>query len=151
MKLLFVCLGNICRSPLAEAIAKSLIQKEGLNITCDSAGTSGLHKGEQADIRVRNEAQKKGYEVTSLSRPFEQKDFDNFNWIIVMDNFNFKDVLKLSRNKQDQKKILKMADFCKEHDIVADPYYGNKKDFEQLVEVLEEGCNNLLKKLSAKA
>ena len=151
MKLLFVCLGNICRSPAAEAIMNKLIEERGLTnqIICDSAGTSQYHSGYQADPRMKKHAKTKGYNITSISRSFETGDFDQFDWIITMDNSNYKNVLSLAIKKEHEKKILKMADFCKIKtcDFIPDPYYGEDKSFLDVIILLEDSCSHLLQDL----
>lgn len=151
MKLLFVCLGNICRSPAAEAIMNKFIEQKGLTkkILCDSAGTSQYHAGYPADPRMRKHAQKKGYYITSLSRAFEKTDFNEFDWIITMDDSNYKNVLSLAGGEEHKKKILKMADFCKTKncDFIPDPYYGEDKAFLDVIALLEDSCSELLQYL----
>ena len=151
MKLLFVCLGNICRSPAAEAIMNKLIEERNLTdqIICDSAGTSQHHAGHQADPRMRKHAKAKGYNITSISRSFETEDFNTFDWIITMDDSNYKNVSSRATKKQDKKKILKMADFCtiKPCDFIPDPYYEKDQGFLNVIFLLEDSCSQLLKYL----
>ena len=151
MQILFVCLGNICRSPTAEVIMNQLIEKSGLQekIICDSAGTSDYHAGEKADHRMRKCASKRGYHITSLSRPIDSQDFTQFDYIITMDDSNFKNVQNLAPIPQHRKKILKMADYCKIKNcsFIPDPYSGGEKGFFQVIDLLEEACSNLLKEL----
>ena len=150
MQILFVCLGNICRSPTAEAIMNHLITQTGLQekIICDSAGTSDYHAGEQADHRMRKYASQRGYHITSISRPIELQDFTQFDYIITMDDSNFKNVQDLAPTPH-RKKILKMADYCKAQNcsFIPDPYSGEEKGFFQVIDLLEEACLNLLKEL----
>lgn len=151
MKLLFVCLGNICRSPAAEAIMNKLIEEKNLTdqIICDSAGTSQHHAGHQADPRMRKYAKTKGYNITSISRAFETEDFSHFDWIITMDDSNYENVLFRTTKEQDKKKILKMADFCiaKNCDFIPDPYYEGDQGFLNVISLLEDSCSQLLKYL----
>lgn len=151
MKLLFVCLGNICRSPAAEAIMNKLIEEKGLKnqIICDSAGTSQHHAGYPADPRMRKHAKTKGYNITSISRSFEKGDFDQFDWIITMDDSNYTNVFSLAIREEDKQKILKMADFCKTKncDFIPDPYYGEDKSFLGVISLLEDSCFHLLRYL----
>jgi protein-tyrosine phosphatase len=97
VKVLFVCWGNICRSPSAEAVFNAIVQKEGLShqISVDSAGTISTHSGEPADMRMRRHAIKRGYKLDSISRIIEPTDFDQFNYIIAMDNKNVTDLKHL--------------------------------------------------------
>ena len=149
MKLLFVCLGNICRSPAAEAIMNKLLEREGLHITCDSAGTSPYHAGHPADPRMKEQARKKGYNITSISRSFEIEDFEKFDWIITMDDSNYKDIILLAKTQKHRKKVLRMADFCKikNCDFIPDPYYGKDQSFKNVISLLENACSHLLDKI----
>ncbi len=151
MKILFVCFGNICRSPAAEAIMNTFLEKEGLTkqVTCDSAGTSEHHAGHPADPRMIQEAKTKGHNIESLSRTFEKEDFNRFDWIITMDDHNYENVLSLAQNTEQEKKVLKMASFCKRKtcDFIPDPYYGETESFKNIISLLEDGCSHLLEKL----
>ncbi|MDD4227735.1 MAG: low molecular weight protein-tyrosine-phosphatase [Mariniphaga sp.] len=151
-KILFVCMGNICRSPSAEAVFKSTAQREGLSdqFEIDSAGTGAWHVGEKADMRMQKHAIKRGYSLTSISRQFNpETDFDAFDIIIGMDNQNIEDLKKLARNEDDLDKICKMTDFSKEwsYDNVPDPYYGGEDGFELVLDLLEDASTGLLEKL----
>ncbi|MFY9151886.1 MAG: low molecular weight protein-tyrosine-phosphatase [Prolixibacteraceae bacterium] len=153
-RVLFVCLGNICRSPSAEAVFKALIEKHGLekDLECDSAGTLAYHAGEPADYRMRQFAQKRGYDLTSISRPVNVRtDFDRFDYIIGMDKQNVRDLKSLSRHENDRKKIYLMTDFARNtnFDSVPDPYYGGDAGFETVLDILEDSCDGLLRKLQA--
>ncbi len=147
--ILFVCLGNICRSPLAEAIMNDFIEQEGLTdeISCDSAGILNYHQGQPADNRMKSHAKRRGYKITSISRPVDPAtDFDNFDMIIGMDQQNIRDLKFMARNKRDMEKIFLMTDFLKgsEHDSVPDPYYGGEEGFELVLDILEDACAELL-------
>src|ERR1035437_2760440 len=114
-QVLFVCLGNICRSPSAEAVFNELIRKNGFGseLQCDSAGTAAYHAGDQAHYRMKQYAQKRGYRLTSISRPVDREsDFDRFDYIIGMDRQNIRDLKAMARNENDRKKIFLMTDFC---------------------------------------
>ncbi len=148
-KILFVCLGNICRSPSAEAVFKGLVKKRGLDgqFTVDSAGTSGWHVGEPADRRMQKHAVKRSYSLDSISRQFDpDADFHRFDLIIAMDDENVLALKKLARDGADLKKIYKMTDFSIEwsYSEVPDPYYGGEEGFELVLDLLEDACSGLL-------
>lgn len=148
-KILFVCLGNICRSPSAEAVFRGLIEKEGIqnDFVIDSAGITDYHAGEPADERMQKHALKRGYNLTSISRQIDpDSDFDQFDMIIGMDNQNMRDLEELANGGPGVNKIFKMTDFCHKcyYDEVPDPYYGGDAGFELVLDLLEEACNGLL-------
>jgi len=155
-KILFVCLGNICRSPSAEAVFTGLVKNEGLAeyFEIDSAGTSGWHAGEPADQRMQSHAIKRGYNLSSRSRKFDpQSDFDHFDMIIGMDDANVDTLRQMARNAGDLKKIHKMTDFARQfdYDEVPDPYYGGYEGFELVLDLLEDACQGLIKELNNSA
>jgi protein-tyrosine phosphatase len=146
---LFVCLGNICRSPSAEAVFNGLIKKEGLtgSIRCDSAGIADYHIGEQADPRMQSHAMRRGYRLTSIARKFNPgTDFDAFDYIVGMDDENVNDLRNLASSTKDLDKIYKITDFSSEagHESVPDPYYGGTDGFELVLDILEDACEGLL-------
>lgn len=146
-KLLFVCMGNICRSPAAEGIMKSIIQKNNFEefIEVDSAGTLDYHSGELPDPRMRRHAKNRGYDLVSRARVFTSLDFKKYYKIIVMDNQNYADVTLLTSDKNDIDKVFMFTNFCTKFDIptVPDPYYGGETGFEFVLDMLEDGCDNL--------
>jgi protein-tyrosine phosphatase len=141
-KILFVCLGNICRSPSAEGVFKHIVEKKGAasEFFIDSAGTSAWHAGEKADPRMRKHAKKRGIELTSISRKFVEEDFDKFDYIIAMDRENMEEMKRMARNKTDLDKLYFMTDFSKKYkyDHVPDPYYGGEEGFELVLDLLED-------------
>ncbi len=150
-KILFVCLGNICRSPSAEAVFTAIVEKEGVaeNFEIDSAGTGGWHVGRPADKRMQNHAVKRGYNLTSIARQFNPDiDFDRFDMIIAMDDENVLSLKSMARDENDLKKIYKMTDFSKEWNYkeVPDPYYGGEEGFELVLDLLEDATRGLLEK-----
>ncbi len=148
-RLLFVCLGNICRSPAAEGVMRHLAQREGLGdrIECDSAGTYGGHAGEKADARMRRAAAARGYELTHRSRMIRTGDFDRFDMILTMDDSNYERVHRLAPSVEAAAKIYRMTSFCRSHpgvDHVPDPYYEGAEGFERVLDLLEDACEGLL-------
>jgi protein-tyrosine phosphatase len=149
---LFVCLGNICRSPSAEAVFNAVIKKNGLEheISCDSAGTAAYHEGEPADHRMKQFARKRGYELTSISRPVNPSaDFDRFDYIVGMDRMNVRDLKSMARSESDKKKVSLMSEYCthSKNDSVPDPYYGGASGFELVLDILEDACEGLLNQI----
>jgi protein-tyrosine phosphatase len=152
-RILFVCLGNICRSPGAEAVFTHLVEMKGLKdeFIIDSAGLGAWHVGEKADYRMRQFGQKRGYHLTSIARAFEPGDFDQFDMIIGMDAQNIRDLKSRARNNQDKQKIYAMTDFCsnRNYHSVPDPYFGGDAGFDLVLDILEDACEGLLKKIQA--
>ncbi len=151
-KILFVCLGNICRSPAAEGIMKTISQKNGMKdkLFIDSAGTIAYHAGENPDARMVMHALKRGYVLDHKARKFNpEKDFQYFDYIVTMDNQNNADIKSLDINGIYKNKIFKMTDFSKEFKVneVPDPYYSGPEGFENVIDILEDACNGLLKKI----
>lgn len=151
VKILFVCLGNICRSPSAEAIMKSLVEQAGMehDIEIDSAGLLSYHQGSLPDERMRAHARKRGYELISRSRPIETDDFFTFDLIIGMDDANIDELQQRAPGVEEAKKICRMTDYCRwiQMDHVPDPYYGGHSGFEMVLDLLEDACDGLLEKL----
>jgi protein-tyrosine phosphatase len=152
-KILFVCTGNICRSPGAEAIFKQMVNNKRLDkeFEIESAGTIGYHVGEPADKRMRAHAKKRGYNLTGISRKFNpNSDFDHFDLIIAMDNEHISSLKKSARNADDLQKIHRMTDFKKgwDYDEIPDPYYGGEEGFELVLDLLEDSCEGLLENLT---
>jgi len=150
MKVLFVCLGNICRSPAAEGVFRKMISDHNLNhlIAHDSCGTGGWHEGEPPDGRMIEHAKKRGYDLSDLVarqiRP--EKDFNNFDLILTMDESNAINVRRLTKDPLHLKKIKAFTSYCNIHDIseVPDPYYKDEIGFELVLDILEDGCEQLV-------
>jgi protein-tyrosine phosphatase len=144
--ILFVCMGNICRSPTAEGVFRKLVSDAGREseFEIDSAGTIGYHAGGRADHRMRAAAESRGYSLESIARRITVADFDRFDLIVTMDNENFRDVS--SMNTGSRANIVRMCDYCHEFDEteVPDPYYGGKAGFHTVIDILEDACANLL-------
>ena len=131
-----------------------LISEDGLEnlIECDSAGTQGYHVGEPADSRMRKHAQIRGYDLSSRSRKLHpESDFPYYDWILVMDDRNYEDVLGLDSSREYAYKISKMTDFCQTMKVneVPDPYYGGDAGFELVIDILEDACAGLMERLKA--
>ncbi|MCY4643317.1 MAG: low molecular weight phosphotyrosine protein phosphatase [Bacteriovoracales bacterium] len=152
-RLLFVCLGNICRSPAAHAIMEKGVKDRGLDhrFFIDSAGTSGWHQGKLPDSRMRAHGLKRGFELTSLSRPFVPEDFEKFDHIYCMDRSNLQNVLALTRDETQKSKVRLMCEYAKNFpdEEVPDPYHGSDDGFKYVFDLLEEACEELLKELTS--
>lgn len=154
-KLLFVCLGNICRSPSAENIMNHLIAQRGLEdqIECDSAGTSAYHIGSAPDRRMAAAAAKQGIKLQGRARQFKQEDFEAFDLILAMDKDNYSNILYLDQENQYKDKVRLMCNFCTRHPNISevpDPYYGGPEGFNQVIDLLMDGCEGLLDQLKIK-
>lgn len=151
MKILFVCLGNICRSSSAEEVMRTFVKREGLEekIEVDSAGILNYHQGELPDSRMRMHAYHRGYELTHRSRPVCTEDFLNFDLIIGMDDRNIQDLKDRAPSPEAEKKIRRMTDYCRTKlvDYVPDPYYGGAQGFETVLDILEDACEGLLEEI----
>lgn len=148
-RILFVCMGNICRSPAAEAIMEKVIADKNLTvqIEVDSAGTIDYHCGEPADSRMIESAESKGYKIDSIARQFDSTiDFSKFDYIVTMDDENFDDISSMDIQNEYHNKIFKMVDFCKTYKIdeVPDPYFSGQAGFEHVLEILEDATDGLL-------
>jgi protein-tyrosine phosphatase len=146
-KILMVCLGNICRSPLAEGILKSKLSKQHFII--DSAGTANYHIGNPPDKRSVEVAKKYGLDISNLKgRQFGISDFDNFDWIYVMDESNYNNVIKLARTEEDIAKVKFILNEIhpNQNYAVPDPYYGGDEGFENVYNMLDEACDIISKK-----
>lgn len=150
-RILFVCLGNICRSPMAEAVMLRKVSDAGLSdkFLIDSAGTSSYHIGDLPDMRMRQFARQCGYDLTHRARRVCSDDFFDFDMLIGMDDQNVADLEDLAPEPEAKKKIFRMADFTNIHglDYVPDPYYGGADGFRLVIEMLEDGCAELLDRL----
>lgn len=145
-----VCLGNICRSPLAEGILRHKILQNKLMAQVDSAGTSDFHIGERPDRRSQKNALDHGIDISSLrGRQFGIDDFDNFDRIFCMDTSNYSNVLNLARNEQDKSKVELILNISKPglNMSVPDPYFGGEDGFETVFHLLDEACDILVNNL----
>lgn len=150
ISVLFVCLGNICRSPAAEAIFLKLLNSQGLqdDFLVDSAGTGSWHVGKDADSRMRLAAKQRGIMITSKARQIDINDFINFNYILAMDNSNFENIMKI-KNRESQSnfsKVIKLQEFSSSFSEkeVPDPYFGGEEGFNYVLDILEDSVSGFL-------
>ncbi len=148
-KILMVCLGNICRSPMAEGIMRYKLEQMGMEVMVDSAGTGGWHSGENPDKRAIKNMKEHGIDISTLvARQFTPADFDRFDLILAMDESNYEDILKQSTDPKKRNKvklILKYTD-RKSDFSVPDPWYGDQDGFETVFHMLDNACEQVIKK-----
>jgi len=148
-KILFVCWGNICRSPTAENVMRTVIEREGLHdeIEVDSAGTLHLHAGHPPDPRMSAAAEGRGYVMEGRARGIEIEDFSNFDLILVMDFDNHAEVMAMKEDSGGGKGEVRLfCEFCETFDdeVVPDPYYGGPEGFEKVLDLVEDGCRGIV-------
>ena len=152
-RVLFVCMGNICRSPTGEGVLKKRADDRGLadRVEVDSAGTIAYHAGERADGRMRRAAEKRGYRLDSVARQFERADFDRFDLIVAMDRSNLADILSVDGSGAHEEKVRLLSDFIGGEwpRDVPDPYYGGASGFETVYEMVRRSCQALLDRIRA--
>lgn len=147
--LLFICLGNICRSPAAEGVMKAKVHAAGLDADyyIDSAGIGDWHVGQLPDSRMRERASLRGYRLNSRARQICVEDFDDFDMLLVMDRENYRIVTSKAPNDEARKKVCMLTDYLSIHkgtDVVPDPYYGDLSDFDYALDLIEDACEGLL-------
>lgn len=151
-RLLFVCLGNICRSPSAENIMNHLLIEASQTdaIACDSAGTSSYHIGAAPDRRMQAAANRRGIQLRGAARQFAADDFEEFDLILAMDHSNYQDILARDRDGQYQNKVKMMCDYAQSHpdQEVPDPYYGGIDGFDYVIDLLLDACSGLLAEIN---
>ncbi|MBR4829225.1 MAG: low molecular weight phosphotyrosine protein phosphatase [Muribaculaceae bacterium] len=150
--ILFVCLGNICRSPAAQAVLQRMVDERGLadRFLIDSAGTGGYHIGDLPDKRMRVHARPRGYELTHRARRVQSYDFEDFDLIVGMDAANVDDLCRLAATIEQQDKVVMMGNYIRQfpnYDYVPDPYYEGSEGFELVLDLLEDACDNLLNQI----
>jgi protein-tyrosine phosphatase len=148
VSVLFVCMGNICRSPTAQGVFRNLVEKEGLShlIHTDSAGTIAYHVGEQPDRRARQTALKRGVDLSDLrARRSRSEDFEAFDYVIAMDRTNYNDLLEICPPGHEERLHL-LLDFAphRPEDEVPDPYYGGVAGFDRVFDLVEDASRGLL-------
>ena len=153
IRILFVCLGNICRSPAADGMMHEIVREAGVadRFEIDSAGTGGWHVGQLPDERMRVHARRRGLELTHHCRQVKENDFDEFDLIIGMDAQNVRDLRRLAPTVEDEDKVVAMGEFLDPgmgFDHVPDPYYEGAEGFERVLDLLYYGCHRLLAMLS---
>jgi len=152
-RLLFVCLGNIIRSPLAENLFRYQAEQARVdgNYSVDSAGTAAYHVGEPPDSRMQRTAESHGVSDGGTARQVQKSDFDEFDWIVAMDRQNRRDLLQIAGTPEKQAKIRLMREFDPEQDDpdIPDPYYGGAEGFENTYQIVERSVHGLLEALEA--
>jgi protein-tyrosine phosphatase len=153
VRLCFVCLGNICRSPTAEGVMRALVERAGLAsaIEIDSAGTGAWHVGEPADERARAAAARRGFELTSVARRVMRADFDRFDYLIAMDRENLIALERMAPDEAARGKVRLLRSFdpaAPRGAAVPDPYYGGADGFDQVVDICEAACRGLLEHIA---
>jgi protein-tyrosine phosphatase len=158
VRLLFVCLGNICRSPTAEGVMRALLEREGLagQIELDSAGTGAWHVGSSPDRRARSAARGRGIELSGSARQVEPGDFERFDLVLAMDLENARELRALARGEGERAKVRLLREFDPESaargDLeVPDPYYGAAGGFEEVLDLVEAACEGLLAEIRSGA
>ena len=147
--ILFVCLGNICRSPAAQGVMQRMVDERGLSdrFHIDSAGTGGWHIGDLPDKRMRVHARPRGYELTHRARKVQPADFEDFDLIVGMDAANVDDLCRMAATPEQQRKVVMMGDYIRlytHYDHVPDPYYEGSEGFELVLDLLQDACGHLL-------
>ena len=150
--ILLVCLGNICRSPAAQAVMQRLVDERGLadRFYIDSAGIGGWHIGDLPDKRMRVHARPRGYELTHRARKVQMSDFDDFDLIVGMDASNVSDLCHMAATIEQERKVVMMGDYIRQfpnYDHVPDPYYEGSEGFELVLDLLEDACECLLNRI----
>jgi protein-tyrosine phosphatase len=153
-RVLFVCLGNICRSPAAENVLrmKAALAGRAAEFEIDSAGTIGHHRGSAPDSRMSEALRRKNIPSEGCARQIHKKDLESFDLIVTMDETNLSDVRSLDPEKLHHSKIRPFVSFCRHHDDprVPDPYYGGQRGFDHVIELLEDGCEGILESFPAR-
>lgn len=154
IRILFICLGNICRSPAANGIMQKMVDERGVTqqFHIDSAGIGNWHAGELPDVRMRRHGRMRGYDFSHRARQFDAAtDFDRFDLIVTMDESNYRTITRMAHGENEREKVVRMTDYLKRNPqatSVPDPYYGGDDDFNLALDLIEDGCENLLNELT---
>ena len=151
-RLLFICLGNICRTPAAAGLMKAKVHAAKLDdqFCIDSAGIGDWHVGQLPDSRMRERGARRGYRLDSRARQIRQSDFEDFDLLLVMDRENYRIITSKAPDEESRKKVRMLTDYLQEHkntNIVPDPYYGDLSDFDYALDLIEDACDGLLEQL----
>lgn len=150
-RILFLCMGNICRSPAAHCVFQHLVDESGLSerFVIDSAGTIGYHEGSPPDARMQASLRKRRIPVIGHARPLKARDLREFDLILAMDKANLADARRLAKTSDERARIKLFTTFCRRHDLteVPDPYYGGDHGFEHVLDLVQDGCEGLLESL----
>jgi protein-tyrosine phosphatase len=153
MRILFVCLGNICRSPAAEGVMRKLLEEAGVTgVEVDSAGIISMHEGKRADLRMRRAAAARGVELVGRARPVRVSDLREFDLVVAMDRSNLAALRGLEGAAEHGHKLRALCGWCREHEDeeVPDPYYGGAEGFERVLDLLFDGCAGLLDEVAGR-
>lgn len=154
-RLLFICLGNICRSPAAEGVMKKMVADAGLadEFLIDSAGIGDWHVGQLPDARMRACGARRGYDFSSRARQFGRNDFSRFDHIFVMDTANYRAITSMARSEEERQKVRMLTDSLSKYkgaQTVPDPYYGSAADFDYALDLIEDACSGLVSELAGR-
>lgn len=155
IRILFVCLGNICRSPAGQGVMERIVDERGLNdrIFIDSAGISSYHSGDLPDQRMRVHATRRGLNLTHRSRQVCSDDFERFDLILAMDDSNYDHLRRLANSPEEMDKVKRIASFFRQYrhwDCIPDPYYGGSEGFENVLDLLDDACQNIADQIETK-
>jgi protein-tyrosine phosphatase len=152
MRVLMVCLGNICRSPIAEGILRQKAAEQGIDVVTDSAGTAAYHVGEAPDSRMIMTAGKNGIDISDLSaRQFIKADYQNFDLIYAMDQSNYDNMIRLADTESDRQKVRLILNESNpdSNDEVPDPYYGGDQGFQHVIDLLDVAVDKVIERIKA--
>lgn len=151
IRLLFICLGNICRSPAAHGVMQQMVDEGGIadRFYIDSAGIGDWHVGQLPDLRMRRHGARRGYDFNHHARQFKKSDFGKFDYIVVMDESNYSAIMSMTDSEADRRKVIRMVDYIShfpDATSVPDPYYGESEAFDFALDLIEDGCRGIMDK-----